>query len=166
MDWSKQGGSVPERVGRDVDLNLGNSVEADSGAESVSVNLCAEFRRDIVLDLRKRVAAASGREKLLGHLCADSGRGRDIDLNISKRVILVRFFGRNIGLNLSTRVEVTGNGFGSLQVSKLVDLRSLSSPGLDLYVDSSKRVDAAQFLSHLESLDCTGPHCQHGLSRG
>ena len=58
VDWSKHGttASVLERVeaGRDVDLNLGNGVKADSGAESVSGNLCADF-----------------------------GRGRDIDLNMS-----------------------------------------------------------------------------------
>ena len=90
VDWSKHGatGSVLEQVeaGRDVDLNLGNSLEADSGSESMSGNLCAEFGRDVVLDLSKRVAAASGREKKLsGNLCADSGRGRDTDLNMSKR---------------------------------------------------------------------------------
>ena len=89
VDWSKHGAtrSVLERVetGRDVDLNLGNSVEADGGVESMSENLCAEFGRHIVLDLIKRVAAASGREELCGNLCADCGRGLDIDLNMSKR---------------------------------------------------------------------------------
>ena len=124
VDWSKHGatGSVLELVqsGRDVALKLGNSVEADSGAESMSGNLCAEFGRDVVLDLNKRVAAASGREKLSGNVCAVFGRGRDIDWNMRKRVeadsglehsreILVRFFARNVGLNLSTRVEVTGS---------------------------------------------------------
>ena len=147
VDWSKHGaaGSVLERVeaNRDVDLNLGNCVEADSGAESISGSLCAEFGRDIVLDSSKRVPAASGREKLSGLLCADSGRVWDIDLNMSKRDEadsgLEHFlgdpcviFGRNIG------------GFGRLQVSKQVHLCSLSS--LDLYVDSSKRVDAGMAL--------------------
>ena len=107
----------------------------------MSENLCAEFGRDIVLDFSKRVAAASGREKLSGNLCVDSGRGRDNDLNTNKRdeadsgfehfsgdPCVVFFFGRNIG--------------GGLQVSKQVDLCSLSSLGLALCVDSRMRVDA------------------------
>ena len=68
VDWSKHGatGSVLDLVksGREVALKLGNIVEADSGAERMSGNLCAEFGPDVVLDLSKRVAAASGREKL------------------------------------------------------------------------------------------------------
>ena len=69
------------------DLNLGNSVEADSGAESMSVNLCAEYGRDIVLDLCKRVAAASGREQLSfgTSLCGFwTGSKRGIDLNLGR----------------------------------------------------------------------------------
>ena len=45
-----------------LEVFLGNSVEADSGAESMSENLCAEFGRNVVLDLSKRVAAASDRK--------------------------------------------------------------------------------------------------------
>ena len=132
VDWSKNcaTGSVLEPVesGRDVALKLGNSVEADSGAESTSGNLCAEFGRDVVLDLIKRVAAASGREKLSGNVCAGFGRGQDIDWNMRKRVEadsgLEHFLGdpcavfaRDVGLNLSTRVEVTGSVFHIHQVN-------------------------------------------------
>ena len=50
------------------------------------ISLDAGLRMDGLLALGKRVATASGREKISGHLCANSGRGRDIELNMSKRV--------------------------------------------------------------------------------
>ena len=78
------------------------------------------------MDLSKRVAADSGLEHFWCDPCA--------------------VFGRNVGLDLSTRVEATESGLGSLQVGKQVGLCSLSSPGLDLYVDSCKGVDAGMGL--------------------
>ena len=81
VDWSKHGatGSVLERfeAGWDVDLNLGGSVEADSGAESISLRSLG--------GTSSWTCASVFREKLSGNLCADSGWGRDIDLNMSKR---------------------------------------------------------------------------------
>ena len=149
MDWSKHVGATgrvleSRESGRDVGLNLGNSVEV------------------------ARVAAARGREQLSGNLCAVFFGVETSVSNIS-REIFVRF-----DPNLSKRVEVTESGLVSHQidgisragfarhstvVSKDVDLCSLSPSGQDLNVDLRYRVDAGK------SLDCTGSNCQPGRSR-
>ena len=55
-------------------MNLGNTAEADSGAESMSGNLCAEFGRDIVLNMSKRDEADSGLKHFSGDPCVVFGQ--------------------------------------------------------------------------------------------